>query len=161
MLPLRTILFATDFAEHAQYAFRVAAALARDHGARLLILHVQPPVFAMGGEGVLFWPESTETPDTLWTRLTAIRPDDPTIPFDHCLRVGSAAPEILRLAEESHADLIVLGTHGRRGLSRLLMGSVAEEVLRRAACPVLTVKTPVAEPAAEPACPVAEEPAHT
>jgi len=55
-------------------------------------------------------------------------------------RIGSPAEEILRLAGEAHADLIVLGTHGRRGLSHFLLGSVAERVLRQAPCPVLTVR---------------------
>jgi nucleotide-binding universal stress UspA family protein len=53
---------------------------------------------------------------------------------------GSASDEILRVAEEIRADLIVLGTHGRKGLSRLLLGSVAEQVLRRARCPVVSVR---------------------
>jgi universal stress protein A len=55
---------------------------------------------------------------------------------------GDPAEMILRVAEEVHADLIVMGTHGRTGLSRLLMGSVAEQVVRRAPCPVLTMKAP-------------------
>jgi hypothetical protein len=59
------------------------------------------------------------------------------------LEEGDAVTEILRVAEEAPADLIVLGTHGRTGLARLLMGSVAEQVVRRAPCPVLTVKAPL------------------
>jgi nucleotide-binding universal stress UspA family protein len=66
---------------------------------------------------------------------------------------GNAAPEILRVAEESHCDVIVLGTHGRTGLARLLLGSVAEQVVRRASCPVLMVKGPFPpeQPAVTPA----------
>ena len=56
---------------------------------------------------------------------------------------GNAAREILRVAEEHHCSLIVLGTHGRTGLSRVLLGSVAEEVIRHSRIPVLTVKTPL------------------
>jgi quercetin dioxygenase-like cupin family protein len=67
---------------------------------------------------------------------------------------GNAAEEILRLAERAGCDLIVMGTHGRTGLKRLLAGSVAEEVLRKAPCPVLAVRTPPAETA-----PAAEAPA--
>ena len=67
--------------------------------------------------------------------------------MDFRVRDGDAAEEILREAEEAKANLIVIGTHGRTGLGRLLMGSVAEAVLRRARCPVLTVKSPaVARP---------------
>jgi nucleotide-binding universal stress UspA family protein len=61
------------------------------------------------------------------------------------LVIGDPALEILDEAQESKVDLIVMGTHGRSGLGRLLMGSVAESVVRKAACPVLTVKAPIAE----------------
>jgi len=63
---------------------------------------------------------------------------------------GDPAEQILRVANEIHADLIVMGTHGRTGLERLLMGSVAEQVLRQAPCPVLTVRNPSAEEIASP-----------
>src|SRR5207247_9050465 len=56
---------------------------------------------------------------------------------------GDAAKEIVELARDSQCDLIVMGTHGRTGLGRLLMGSVAEQVMRRAPCPVLTIKAPI------------------
>jgi nucleotide-binding universal stress UspA family protein len=157
MLPLRTILHATDFSEHAENALWVATALAHDHQARLLILHVQPPIYGFAGEGMAFLRHAGEDPNTAVARLMALHPNVPNVAVEHRLRIGSPAEEILRLAGEAHADLIVLGTHGRRGLRRLLMGSVAEEVLRRAACPVLTVKTPMPETEAEPASPVAEE----
>jgi nucleotide-binding universal stress UspA family protein len=67
------------------------------------------------------------------------------------VRDGDPSEEILAVARETRSDLIVMGTHGRTGVGRLLMGSVAEQVMRRATCPVLTVKTPVPEvaPAAE------------
>jgi nucleotide-binding universal stress UspA family protein len=72
--------------------------------------------------------------------LHAVVPTDPSIPFEHKLMTGDPAAEIVRLAESEGADMIVMATHGRTGLRRLLMGSVAEAVVRRAACPVLTVK---------------------
>ena len=65
--------------------------------------------------------------------------------------IGDEAEEIVHLAQEEGYDLIVIGTHGRTGLGRLLMGSVAEKVLRRAPCPVLTIKHPF--PGAQPAPP--------
>src|SRR5262249_33247405 len=66
---------------------------------------------------------------------------------EHRLAEGDAAAEILRVARETNCDLVVMGTHGRKGLGRLLMGSVAEQVVRKAPCPVLTLKTPFeAEP---------------
>jgi len=67
------------------------------------------------------------------------------VKVEHRLVEGFAAEAILQAAEESKADMIVMGTHGRTGFNRLLMGSVAEEVLRKAACPVLTVKAPATE----------------
>jgi nucleotide-binding universal stress UspA family protein len=63
-----------------------------------------------------------------------------SIRFEHKLLMGTAADEIVRAAEEGGVDLIVIGTHGRTGLKRVLMGSVAEAVMRRATCPVLTLK---------------------
>jgi hypothetical protein len=62
------------------------------------------------------------------------------------LQGGNPAPEILGVADEVGCDLIVMGTHGRTGLARLLLGSVAEQVVRKAACPVITVKVPAAPP---------------
>jgi nucleotide-binding universal stress UspA family protein len=75
--------------------------------------------------------------------LEQIRPADPRLEVRHRLAEGDPAEEILRAAEEEGADLIVMGTHGRGGLSRLLMGSVAEAVMRKALCPVLTVRGPI------------------
>jgi universal stress protein A len=62
------------------------------------------------------------------------------IPVDYQARSGAPGPEIVLVAEQIQADLIVMGTHGRSGISRILMGSIAEHVLRHAHCPVLTVK---------------------
>jgi len=80
-------------------------------------------------------------------QLDLFVPSDTSIRVERRLVEGDAVPSILREAEEQGADLIVMGMHGRTGLNRLLMGSTAEHVVRRASCPVLTVKTPV--PAAE------------
>jgi nucleotide-binding universal stress UspA family protein len=64
------------------------------------------------------------------------------VKFSHRLERGEASAQILKIAAETKADLIVMGTHGRGGLSRLLIGSVTEDVMRKAPCPVLTVKSP-------------------
>ena len=141
MLPIRTILHPTDFSNYSEYAFRLACALARDHGARVVVLHVaMPPVLAYG-EGVVSF-ESAGYRDQLRERLHQVQAGDPRVPIEHCLVEGEPIPEILRIATETQCGLIVMGTHGRTGLGRLLMGSVAEQVVRRASCPVLTVKTP-------------------
>jgi nucleotide-binding universal stress UspA family protein len=77
-------------------------------------------------------------------RLAKLQAPYSSVQMKRLIREGEVAGEILTLAKEGPCDLIVMGTHGRTGLSRLLMGSVAEEVVRKARCPVLTVKTPFA-----------------
>jgi nucleotide-binding universal stress UspA family protein len=139
MLTIRTILHPTDFSERSEHAFHLACSLARDHGARVVLLHVVSiPVVAY--EGVVLPPPIEEATEDAKRRLSQMKPAG--IPVEHRVAEGDAAEMILRVAEEVHADLIVMGTHGRTGLSRLLMGSVAEQVVRRAPCPVLTMKAP-------------------
>jgi nucleotide-binding universal stress UspA family protein len=148
MLSLRTILHPTDFSKPSDYAFRLACSLARDHGAGLTLLHVMRPPRVYGGEmGALILPE--DHPDSLRDSLEQLRPTDPLLRVDHRLEEGDPAGLIVAVAEEIGCDLIVMGTHGRNGLGRILMGSVAEQVMRKAPCPVLTVKAPmhVASPA--------------
>lgn len=141
MLPINTILHPTDFSAHSANAFHLACSLARDHGARLIVLHVRQPMPVYYGEGMAFVPEEPPAVEEgLRQQLTALRPSDPAIAVERCLMAGEPAAEILRLARQCGCDLIVMGTHGRTGLGRLLMGSVSEDVLRHAACPVLTVK---------------------
>jgi nucleotide-binding universal stress UspA family protein len=151
MLAIKTILFPTDFSKRAEYAFHLACALARDYGARLLIGHVQTPPVVLYGEMGALPPDLDETEEMLRERLVNVRPADADIACEHFFMVGEPAEEIVRLANDEHVDLIVLGTHGRRGLGRLLMGSIAERVVRTATCPVVTVKAPAAEAAAKEA----------
>ena len=146
MLPLRLILHPTDFSPHSEAAAKLAFALARDYGARVLVLHVLEPIVPGGLEGVAILDPLAYEAD-LKARLAEVRPPGPTVPVEHRLAPGSAAEEILRAAKESKCGVIVLGTHGRGGVGRLLMGSVAEQVVRKAPCPVLTVKAPPREAA--------------
>ena len=74
-------------------------------------------------------------------QLEAIRPTDPNVTVGHRLVEGGPVEEILKVADSVKADIIVMGTHGHTGLSRLLMGSVAEGVMRKAPCPVLTIRS--------------------
>jgi nucleotide-binding universal stress UspA family protein len=151
MFPIRTILHPTDFSEYSENAFRLACALARDYGSRLIVLHVSTPqVVAYGGMSLpAVWVDFKESKD----KLLALRGPD-RVRVEHRLEEGDPVPEILRVARETPCDLIVMGTHGRRGLGRLLMGSVAEQIVRQAPCPVVTVKTPL--PQTIPAEPVEE-----
>lgn len=142
MLALKTILHATDFSPHSEYAFRLACSLARDHGAKVVVLHVVAPTPAVSYGEMIVEPDAALVQQG-WDQLRQIRSPDPAVTVEHRLEQGFAAAEIVRVAEEIQADMIVLGTHGRSGLGRLLMGSVAEQVVRKAPCPVLTVKSPV------------------
>lgn len=140
------ILFPTDFSTMGQTALEFATSLARDRGAKLLIAHVEEPPMAYGG-GELYY--GIEMPDRkeLETMLSEVVPTDPAVGYEHRLVIGSPATAIVYLAEKEGVEMIVMPTHGRTGLLRVLMGSVAEEVVRKATCPVLTVKA-AAVPAA-------------
>jgi nucleotide-binding universal stress UspA family protein/quercetin dioxygenase-like cupin family protein len=153
MSDIRTILHATDFSDNSRSAFDTACTLARDNNATLLVLHVMAPSAAplveipppdplraaesQGSLGPLPWPQAS----------------DRRVRVDHRLAEGDPAEEILRLAAALPCDLIVIGSHGRTGIRRLLTGSVAEDVLRKARCPVLIVKAPLEATAQETAEP--------
>lgn len=145
MFTLNTILYPSDFSKPSEYALQLACAIARDHKARVVILHVSPiPPAFVGGELMLPVP-SADYKEQIWESFRELQATEPRI---RELRVetkvveGDPAYEIVSAAKEIGADLVVMGTHGRTGLGRLIMGSVAEQVLRKAPCPVLTVRTP-------------------
>jgi universal stress protein A len=144
MLQITTILHPTDFSPRSEHAFHLACSLAKENGARLIVLHVaEPPVVAP--DSAMMVPPLPGGPlEALTDKLHSIQPPDPRIRIEYLLEKGNAADEILRVAQETRSELIVLGTHGRTGLSRLLMGSVAEQVIRKATCSVLVVKAPAA-----------------
>ncbi|MFB6098431.1 MAG: universal stress protein [Salinibacter sp.] len=147
MLNVNHILFPTDFSEGARQAFPQAVFLADQHDATLHILNVEET------EPTAPEAESTSLPaptDTLanWLGGAEEAPDEPSAPdLDQLSLVqkqvqSDAPPErIVAYAEDVDIDLVVMGTHGRRGLRRMLVGSVTEEVVRKAPCPVLTVRT--------------------
>jgi nucleotide-binding universal stress UspA family protein len=136
---LNKILYPCDFSTAGEQALETATALARDHGAKLIILHVQEPPFAYGG-GELYMGIPDPDEDALRRMLSEVAPTDGQIPFERRMVQGEPAEAIVRTAEEEMVDMIVMSTHGRTGLMRMLMGSVAEEVVRKAKCPVVTVK---------------------
>ena len=142
MLAVNTILHPTDFSERSQYAFWLACSLARDYGARLIVLHVVAAPAVVYGEGVVVPPNPEELRAAAQEELDRLQAPRADVRAERRLAEGDAVEETLRVAQEANADLIVMGTHGRTGLGRLLMGSVAEQVVRRASCPVLTVKAP-------------------
>jgi universal stress protein A len=135
----KKILFATDFSPASETALKYATSLARDSGALLLIAHIEElPMPYAGGEMYFAQPEYPNP--EVKKMLDAIVPPDKSVRYEHRLVMGTAADDIVRVADEEGVDLIVIGTHGRTGLMRVLMGSVAESVMRLATCPVLTVK---------------------
>jgi len=143
---INKILFPTDFSHAGDAALAFATSLARDSGASLLIAHAEEPPMAYGG-GELYYGVPEPSTQDLLKMLHTIKPSDPKVSYEHRLVTGDPAHAIVKLAADEGVDLIVMGTHGRTGLSRLLMGSVAEAIVRRAKCPVLTYKAPAPVPA--------------
>jgi nucleotide-binding universal stress UspA family protein len=140
MLPIRTVLHPSDFSEPSRFAFELACAVARDYGAQLIICHVMQPQVPQMGEGVAA-PVLEGYEEEIGAKLLRIQPPA-SIPVLHLLETGQPVDEIVRVAREARVELIVMGTHGKLGRQRVLLGSVAERVMREAPCPVLTVKTP-------------------
>jgi len=134
------ILYATDFSTMGQTALEMATSLARDRDATLVIVHVEEPPMAYGG-GEFYYGIEEPNREELKRMLAEVVPTDPTVACEHRLMIGTPATAIVEMARRENVELIVMPTHGRTGLSRLLMGSVAEEVVRKAECPVLVVKT--------------------
>ena len=122
---IHAILFPTDFSAVSRAAGHTAADFARHFGARLHVLHVVPPAF------------DVDMPRTALTEAVAAL--GPLLAPEAAIVAGIAAREVVAYASEHDVDLIVMGTHGRTGVSHALLGSVAEAVVRRAPCPVLTV----------------------
>jgi nucleotide-binding universal stress UspA family protein len=137
---IKRILFATDFSEASETALGAAASIARDNQATLLVLHVSQTEDYPVGESV---DEDPQPPEDEIKQLKAIVRRIKNVNCEykwvHC--DGSYEAEtIVDTADKEHADMIVVGTHGRQGLSHLLAGSVAERVIREAKCPVLAVR---------------------
>jgi nucleotide-binding universal stress UspA family protein len=135
----KKILFPVDFSKFSDAALPLATSLARAEHAELIVLHVQEiPIAYAAGEW--YYGPIEPNPEDLTRMLEKIRPDDPNIVCIHRMVMGDPTKEILQIAEEEKVDMIVMSTHGRTGLERILMGSVAEKVVRRANCPVVTVR---------------------
>jgi universal stress protein A len=148
---IRKILVPTDFSLRSDAALDCGVALATVLKAAVHLVHVVEEPFA-GGEWEMYVRDAQEIRDQLdadaRTRLTAVagRLDPRSVPVSTQIRHGSAFDGIIYEARAIGADLIVMGTHGRSGLSHLMLGSVAERVIRGAHCPVLTVRMPERSP---------------
>lgn len=144
MIEIRKILCPTDFSDFSERALEHALVLAKWYGGEVSVLHVIPKVlmppeaYPYLSEPLVPDPKARERALEELGRFVH-RARDMGVATEVRLEEGEAVDEILTLAERLPADLVVMGTHGRRGFERLVLGSVAEKVLRKAACPVMTV----------------------
>ncbi len=155
MLPVTRIIWPTDFSEPSYNALAVAEELARHFSAELILVHItnQAPYMAAA------LPVSPSTPASTSFDIVELQERvrkqseeqleqlirehlDPALHTRILVVAGRPAEEIVEIAENEQADLIVISTHGRTGVRHFLFGSVAEKVVRTAACPVLTVRVP-------------------
>lgn len=142
---IRRILFPTDFSDPAREAQKYAVALAERFGAELHLLHVIAPIPAPAPDANLSWmlPDAVLTYQVDDAKKQLVQELGKDWVDHHTtvltVEVGFAVDEIVRYSKKNHIDVIVVGTHGHTGLSHLLLGSVAEKVVRLADCPVLTV----------------------
>lgn len=147
MFPFRNILFPTDFTLHARAALKYAAAFARSGGGRVVLFSVQSSTVPIN---LLSMPErivaEQENPSLLQIRaeVTDLLADPlfAGLEVDPAIVAGEPAPEIARAVREYEIDLVTVVTHGRKGLTRALWGSTAEEIIAEAPCPVLTIRPP-------------------
>lgn len=147
MIALKRILVPTDFSEASEVALKYGRALAEAFNASLDVLHVMedPFVYAPTSEGYMPPPQFHEEMETATRdRLNKLFTDAERAKLRAQLitKKGSPFVEVVRYAKENDVDLIVMGTHGHGAIAHMLMGSVAEKVVRKAPCPVLTVRHP-------------------
>lgn len=139
-ISLRNILFATDFSPHSNAALPYAVSIARNYGSRILAVHVvslapfpsTPPTQAWQAASAQAVREARD-------RLAALEPQWREIPHESMIRRGEIWAELAAVIDDQEIDLVITGTRGRAGVSKLLIGSVAERIFRHAECPVLTV----------------------
>ncbi len=147
----KTILVPHDFSASANHAAAIARDEAKTHGGKLLLLHVIDLPDQLGMDSAIV-PADTGAPINIKTYAVssaeqhladiALRLAKDGTPASTYVVIGKPVEEILRFADEHKAELLVLGTHGRSGLTHLLIGSVAERVVRSAKAPVLTIRHP-------------------
>lgn len=138
-MKLRKILMPTDFSPLSNEPLELAAGLAREHGATLIIAHVEEPAHVyLTCDPFIDMPDPT--PAAIEQLLKTLVPRSGGVRVEHRLLKGLPSHAIINLAKSEAVDLIVIATHGRSGMQRFLIGSVAEAVVRRASCPVFVYK---------------------
>jgi nucleotide-binding universal stress UspA family protein len=152
VIEIKQILCPIDFSNFSRRALDHAVALARWYGASVTALHVIPPVPSLlplmptSGSPMVFTPEDIAQFERQVVDFS--KESDTPRPVQPLVLQGNVTGEIIRVAEELSADLLVIGTHGRSGFDRVMLGSVTERLWRKAPCPLLTV--PAAVPDAAP-----------
>jgi nucleotide-binding universal stress UspA family protein len=146
-MKIRSILFPTDFSECGNYALSYAASLARTFSASIICVHVIEPMVPTVGYSGMTEPLpigdiTDQLEDSAERELPKIAECEECagLEVEEVIVHGEAASEIVRVAKDRKVDLIVVSSHGRTGLGRILFGSTAEAVVRHATCPVLVVK---------------------
>jgi nucleotide-binding universal stress UspA family protein len=146
MRPMSRLLVPTDFSDCAERSLLYAVELAKELNARLTLLHVyRVPTYPVPDGGAAYLqPDSlalflARIDDALARLKAIVVTDNDDIPVELRAEEGVPAEEIVRIAEDGNYDAIVIGTHGRGGLRHMIMGSVAERVVRAAPCPVITI----------------------
>ena len=142
LVAIRNVLFATDFSEASEAALPYAAAFSEYFGSELHLTHILPDVkFLRPGapDPAVFGPIYEDSHSHAHDKMRRLSKRMKAVPHQVYLRHGEIPNVVSAMVQELEIDLVIAGTHGRTGLGRLIMGSVAEEILRQAPCPVLTV----------------------
>jgi nucleotide-binding universal stress UspA family protein len=147
-MEINKILFTTDFSEGTSHALAYATDLSRKYGAKLHILHVVHNVFIYPGLHIPHGSFDIANKEMEEAAQKALRKVTATAcveckEMESSVIVGIPYEEIIKYSLEHAIDLIVIGSHGRKGLNRAILGSTAESVVRNAHCPVLTVRMPI------------------
>ena len=150
-MEIKTILVPTDFSDFAEHAYNWALGLAADCKAKIVLFYAAPTMSHLAFPESVYYPDLARIERELiadaekrvgeFAEKKGTRP----VQVETRVTVGEAVWEICRMAEKEHADLIIMGSHGRTGLSHIVLGSVAERVVRHATCPVLVARVPQPE----------------
>jgi nucleotide-binding universal stress UspA family protein len=147
MIKMDKILFPTDFSEFSNNALKYAISFAREYKAKLIVLHVIENIYPYSGFSETAFPIVELYTDVekyaskeMESLISNNVPKD--LPVEQIITRGTPFLEIVNSAREKEVDLIVIATHGRTGLEHVFFGSTAEKVVRKAPCPVLTIRNP-------------------